>query len=245
MTGHDFAGNPISDTGNSQTNPIHIHSSLAEGLDPIWIRLGTVIVEGIGSAELTIDSMVIDETTVSENSPVTVTAYIRNTGASTNTSFQISFRSGKTCTDAVEFGQRTVLGGISSGDVIPVTYTREEISLSDERIQVVVDSTDSVPEVNEDLGDNSACTSLTIAYGRGLGWVVDVEQNPLQWIGIIIFLVVISATLFIAIRSAPEDIDAILGDDVYDDDDEDLDPYDHAAMFGDEPDGYGFGEDDV
>ncbi|MBG17101.1 MAG: hypothetical protein CMB77_01925 [Euryarchaeota archaeon] len=244
VTGHDFAGNPISNTGNSQTNPIHIHSSLADGQDPIWIRLGTVVVEGIGSAELTIDSVVIDETTVSENSPVTVTAYIRNTGASTNTSFQISFRSGKTCTDAVEFGQRTVLGGISSGDVIPVTYTREEISLSDERIQVVVDSTDSVPEVNEDLGDNSACTSLTIAYGRGLGWVVDVEQNPLQWIGIIIFLVVISATLFIAIRSAPEDIDAILGDDVYDDDEE-IDPYDHAAMFDDEPDGYGFSEDDV
>ena len=124
-----------------------------------------------------------------------------------------------------------------------MTYTREEISLNDERIQVVVDSTDSIPEVNEDSGDNSACTSLTIAYGRGLGWVVGVEQNPLQWIGIIIFLVVISATLFIAIRSAPEDIDAILGDDAYDDDD--IDPYDHAAMFNDEQDDYGFGEDDV
>ena len=26
VTGHDFAGNPISNTGNSQTNPIHIHT---------------------------------------------------------------------------------------------------------------------------------------------------------------------------------------------------------------------------
>ncbi len=245
VTGHDFAGNPISDTGNSQTSPIHIHSNLADGHDPIWIRLGTVVVEGIGSAELTIDSMVIDETTVSENSPVTVTAYVRNTGASTNTSFQISFRSGETCADAVEFGQRTVLGGITSGDVIPVTYTHEEVALSDERIQVVIDSTNAIPEVNEDLGDNSACTSLTIAYGRGLGWVVNVEQNPLQWLGIIVFLAVITATLFIAIRSVPEDIDAILGDETYDGDEDDVDPYDHSAMFDDEDVGYGFDEDDV
>ena len=127
--------------------------------------------------------------------------------------------------------------------MIPVTYTREEVAQNDHRIRVVVDPENTIPEVNEDSGDNSACTSLTIAYGRGLGWVVDVEQNPLLWLGIIVFLIVIAATLFVAIRSTPEDIDAILGDETYDD--EEHDPYDHAAMFNEDENDYEFNEDDV
>jgi len=230
VTGTDHAGNPFPSLQNTEADPIRLPLSLAGDNDPAWIKLGTRMDsdEKGGSAELAVVNLWIEDSVVSEGSEIEVRATLTNRGGQTNSTFQVDFSSGMTCTETERFSSRPIVNGLDSGEVIEISATWNAKEGHD-RVFVLIDSQNDIPEVNEDVGDNSGCVTIDVAYARGFGWVDSARSSPLPIFAIVGMISVLFLVAIIANRTSPDDLTGYYHDeeDFFDEDSEEevTEPY--------------------
>jgi hypothetical protein len=104
-----------------------------------------------------------------------------------------------------------------------VRWTSTEV----DRVRVVVDSENEIPEAND--YDNSAEHTVTIAYGEYFGWFDSIREQPLAWMFILLSILTLAVVFTVATKTSidfGEGAFAEDDEDWEDDDDEDEDGYD-------------------
>ena len=96
-----------------------------------------------------------------------------------------------------------------------------------DRIRVVVDAEDEVPEANDD--DNSAEHAVTIAYAQYLGWFDSVREQPLAWMFAILSILTLAVVFTVATKTSID-----YGEGAFDEDDEDWEDEDEDEEFDDD-----------
>ena len=119
------------------------------------------------------------------------------------------------------------MAGLGAGEVVELvqSWTAEEV----DRIRVVVDEENVVPEANDD--DNEAEHGLEVAYAAGFGWRDSYRENPLAWLFSIVGLILISLVGTVAQRTAIDhgegaffdDEEEAWGEEDFDEEDDDED----------------------
>ena len=111
------------------------------------------------------------------------------------------------------------VNGIDAGEMYPVSVVWESKDV--DRVRVVVDYENEVPEANDD--DNSAEHAVTIAYGQYLGWFDSVREQPLAWMFAILSIMTLAVVFTVATRTSIDYGEGAFADDEADweDDDED------------------------
>jgi len=207
VTGHDAAGNEFSPTANTESDPVRELDDLDTDLDLAWVRLGATV------AELIVESVTLNQDTVSEGSEIEVVAIIANTGGVTESSFTVHFVAGD---EVIEEARIT---GLTSGGShrITATWTASE---GIDRITVIVDAENEVVEVDEE--GNSMSAGVSVEYSWGLGWIDSWRQNPLTVIGIIFALILIPVIGTITWKTSLSGSSSIYDEELmYEDEDED------------------------
>ena len=218
VTGYDAAGNQFPVVSNSEASPIPELASDDTDFERQWIRLGAV------GAELRVKNIVMSDDHIAPGSTIDITATIYNAGGNTSSQFKVAFFAG-----SEEQPFETVrVNGIDEGEFYPVSVVWESEEV--DRIRVVVDYEDEVPEANDD--DNSAEHAVTIAYGQYLGWFDSVREQPLAWMFAVLSILTLAIVFTVATRTSIDygegafDEDEADWEDEGDDEDTDDDEYD-------------------
>ena len=218
VTGYDAAGNQFPVVSNSEASPIPELASDDTDFERQWIRLGAV------GAELRVKNIVMSDDHIAPGSTIDITATIYNAGGNTSSQFKVAFFAG-----SEEQPFETVrVNGIDEGEFYPVSVVWESEEV--DRIRVVVDYEDEVPEANDD--DNSAEHAVTIAYGQYLGWFDSVREQPLAWMFAVLSILTLPIVFTVATRTSIDygegafDEDEADWEDEGDDEDTDDDEYD-------------------
>ena len=115
------------------------------------------------------------------------------------------------------------MNGIDAGELYSVNVVWESEDV--DRIRVVVDAENEVPEANDD--DNSAEHGVTVAYGQYLGWFDSVREQPLAWMFVILSIMTLAIVFTVATKTSIEygggAFDEDEGECEDEDDDEDFD----------------------
>jgi hypothetical protein len=220
LTGYDAAGNQFPVVSNSEASPIPELAVDDTDFERQWVRLGAV------GPELRISNIEMSDDHISPGSKIDVTADVLNAGGNTTTQFMVSFYAGD---DETPF-ETVAVAGINQGETLSLTVKWESKEV--DRVRVVVDEENMIPEANDD--DNSAEHAVTIAYGEYLGWFDSVRENPLAWIFVILSIITLALVFTVASKTsidygegAFDEEDEDWDDDGdYDDDDDDDDDYD-------------------
>ena len=188
VTGYDAAGNQFPVVSNSEASPIPELASDDTDFERQWIRLGAV------GAELRVKNIVMSDDHIAPGSTIDITATIYNAGGNTSSQFKVAFFAGN---DEQPF-ETVRVNGIDEGEFYPVSVVWESEDV--DRIRVVVDYEDEVPEANDD--DNSAEHSVTIAYGQYLGWFDSVREQPLAWMFAVLSILTLAIVFTVATRTS-------------------------------------------
>jgi hypothetical protein len=215
ITGWDAAGNQFPVVSNSEASPIPELASDDTDFERQWIRLGAV------GPELRVKSITLSDDHVAPSSKIEITTEVINKGGETPAAFKVAFFAGDSETP---FKVMTVVG-IGSGETreVTTTWSAEDVSY----IRVEVDYGDLIAEVNDD--DNSATHSVDIAYGKYLGGLDSIRENPLQWIFALVSILVVISVISIASRTSIDHGEGAFDEEESDweeDDEEDEDDYD-------------------
>jgi hypothetical protein len=221
VTGYDAAGNQFPVVSNSEASPIPELASDDTDFERQWVRLGAV------GPELRVRNIELSDDHIAPGANVDISATIYNAGGNTTSQFKVAFYAGS---DEKAF-ETVRVNGLDAGELFTITV--EWKSTDVDRIRVVVDAEDEVPEANDD--DNSAEHAITIAYGQYLGWFDSIREQPLAWLFVFISIITLVGVFTVASRTSidygegafDEDEDDWEDDsDSFDDDDDDEDDYD-------------------
>ena len=146
---------------------------------------------------------------------------VYNAGGNTTSQFKVAFFAGSSDLpfDVVR------VNGIDAGEMYPVTVVWESEDV--DRVRVVVDYEDEVPEANDD--DNSAEHAVTIAYGQYLGWFDSVREQPLAWMFAVLSILTLAVVFTVATKTSID-----YGDGAFDEDEEDWENEDDEDLDEDE-----------
>jgi hypothetical protein len=111
------------------------------------------------------------------------------------------------------------VNGIDAGELYAVNVVWESEDV--DRIRVVVDAENEVPEANDD--DNSAEHAVTIAYGQYLGWFDSVREQPLAWMFAILSIMTLAIVFTVATKTSIDYGEGAFAEDEEDWEDEDED----------------------
>jgi hypothetical protein len=204
LTGYDAAGNQFPVVSNSEASPIPELAVDDTDFERQWVRLGAV------GPELRISNIEMSDDHISPGSKIDVTADVLNAGGNTTTQFMVSFYAGD---DETPF-ETVAVAGINQGETLSLTVKWESKEV--DRVRVVVDEENMIPEANDD--DNSAEHAVTIAYGEYLGWFDSVRENPLAWIFVILSIITLALVFTVASKTSID-----YGEGAFDEEDEDWD----------------------
>ena len=209
VTGYDAAGNQFPVVSNSEASPIPELASDDIDFERQWVRLGAV------GPELRVKNIVMSDDHIAPGANIDITATIYNAGGNTSSQFKVAFFAGS---EEKPFDVVRV-NGIDAGEMYPVSVVWESEDV--DRVRVVVDYEDEVPEANDD--DNSAEHAVTIAYGQYLGWFDSVREQPLAWMFAILSIMTLAVVFTVATRTSIDYGEGAFADDEEDweDDDED------------------------
>jgi hypothetical protein len=223
LTGYDAAGNQFPLVSNSEASPVPELAVDDTDFERQWVRLGAV------GPELRISNIEMSDDHIAPGSKVDITADVFNAGGNTTTRFMVSFYAGD---DEKPF-ETVSLTGINGGETLSVTAQWDSKEV--DRVRVVVDEENMIPEANDD--DNSAEHAVTIAYGEYLGWFDSVRENPLAWIFVILSIITLALVFTVASKTSID-----YGEGAFDEEDEDWDD-DDDDDFDDDDDDYDDDED--
>ncbi|RJU88154.1 MAG: hypothetical protein DWC05_01375 [Candidatus Poseidoniales archaeon] len=219
VTGYDAAGNQFPVVSNSEASPIPELASDDTDFERQWIRLGAV------GAELRVKNIVMSDDHIAPGSKIDITATIYNAGGNTSSQFKVAFFAGS---DEQPF-ETVRVNGIDEGEFYPVSVVWESEEV--DRIRVVVDYEDEVPEANDD--DNSAEHSVTIAYGQYLGWFDSVREQPLAWMFAVLSILTLAIVFTVATRTSID-----YGEGAFDEDEADWEDEEDDESSYDDDDEY-------
>jgi hypothetical protein len=224
VTGYDAAGNQFPVVSNSEASPIPELASDDTDFERQWVRLGAV------GPELQIRNIVLSDDHIAPGALIDVRADIFNAGGSTTAQFKVAFYAGDS--DKPFHVARVV--GIDAGETFPVytTWDSEDV----DRIRVVVDAENEIPEANDD--DNTAEHAVTIAYAQYLGWFDSVREQPLAWLFAFLSVLTLSIVFTVATKTSID-----FGDGAFDEDESDWED-DDDDEFDDDDDDDGDDDDD-
>ena len=216
VTGYDAAGNQFPLVSNSEASPIPELASDDTDFERQWVRLGAV------GPELRIRNIALSDDHIAPGSKIDIRADIFNAGGDTSAQFKVAFYAGSS---DEPFAVERVMG-INGGEIysVHVVWESEEV----DRIRVVVDSENEIPEANDD--DNSAEHAVTIAYGQYFGWFDSVREQPLAWLFAFLSILTLSIVFTVATKTSID-----YGDGAFDEDDADWENEDQED-FGEEDD---------
>ena len=215
VTGYDAAGNQFPVVSNSEASPIPELASDDIDFERQWVRLGAV------GPELRVKNIVMSDDHIAPGANIDITATIYNAGGNTTSQFKVAFFAGS---DETPFDVVRV-NGIDAGEMYPVSVVWESKDV--DRVRVVVDYEDEVPEANDD--DNSAEHAVTIAYGQYLGWFDSVREQPLAWMFAVLSIMTLAVVFTVATRTSIDYGEGAFAEDEADwenEDEEDEDDYD-------------------
>jgi hypothetical protein len=221
VTGYDAAGNQFPVVSNSEASPIPELASDDTDFERQWVRLGAV------GPELRVRNIELSDDHIAPGANVDISATIYNAGGNTTSQFKVAFYAGS---DEKAF-ETVRVNGLDAGELFTITV--EWKSTDVDRIRVVVDAEDEVPEANDD--DNSAEHAITIAYGQYLGWFDSIREQPLAWLFVFISIITLVGVFTVASRTSidygegafdEDEADWEDDSDSFDDDDDDEDDYD-------------------
>ena len=217
VTGYDAAGNQFPLVSNSEASPIPELASDDTDFERQWVRLGAV------GPELRIRNIALSDDHIAPGSKIDIRADIFNAGGDTDAQFKVAFYAGSSDTpfDVVR------VNGIDGGELysVHVIWESEDV----DRIRVVVDAENEIPEANDD--DNSAEHYVTIAYGQYLGWFDSVREQPLAWLFAFLSILTLSIVFTVATRTSID-----FGEGAFDEDESDWEDDEDDDEPDDEPD---------
>ena len=215
VTGYDAAGNQFPVVSNSEASPIPELASDDTDFERQWVRLGAV------GAELRVKNIDMSDDHIAPGASIDITATVHNAGGNTSSQFKVAFFAGS---DEEPF-EVVRINGLDEDEHYPVTVVWESKDV--DRIRVVVDYEEEVPEANDD--DNSAEHAVTIAYGQYLGWFDSVREQPLAWMFAVLSILTLAVVFTIASRTSIDYGDGAFDEDEADwENDEDEEDYDAA-----------------
>ena len=213
VTGYDAAGNQFPVVSNSEASPIPELASDDTDFERQWVRLGAV------GAELRVKNIDMSDDHIAPGASIDITATVHNAGGNTSSQFKVAFFAGS---DEEPF-EVVRINGLDEDEHYPVTVVWESKDV--DRIRVVVDYEEEVPEANDD--DNSAEHAVTIAYGQYLGWFDSVREQPLAWMFAVLSILTLAVVFTIASRTSIDYGDGAFDEDEADwENDEDEEDYD-------------------
>jgi hypothetical protein len=214
VTGYDAAGNQFPVVSNSEASPIPELASDDIDFERQWVRLGAV------GPELRVKNIVMSDDHIAPGASIDITATIYNAGGNTSSQFKVAFFAGS----AEKPFDVVRVNGIDAGEMYPVSVIWESEDV--DRVRVVVDYEDEVPEANDD--DNSAEHAVTIAYGQYLGWFDSVREQPLAWMFAILSIMTLAVVFTVATRTSIDYGEGAFAEDEADweDEDDDEDDFD-------------------
>ena len=213
LTGYDSAGNEFQENSNSESDPIKELAEVSTDSELSWVYLGSTV------AKIRVLDFRLDDNHVTPSEEVTLSALIKNDGASAGGSFVVDFQSINSDGDVKSFSQVS-LTGIDVGEELKViTNWKAEEGVT--KLRVVVDPDNQIPEVNKD--DNSATHDVEVSGIAYTGWVDGMRENPLPTMGIIIFLIVLAVIVRISRKTSINLYDSIYDEVMFDEDDLDGD----------------------
>ena len=213
VTGYDAAGNQFPVVSNSEASPIPELAADDDDFERQWVRLGAV------GPELRVKNIVMSDDHIAPGAKIDVRADIFNAGGNTTMQFKVAFYAGSN----EEPFEVVRVNGIDAGELYSVNVVWESEDV--DRIRVVVDAENEVPEANDD--DNSAEHGVTVAYGQYLGWFDSVREQPLAWMFVILSIMTLAIVFTVATKTSIDygggAFDEDEGDWEDEDDDEDFD----------------------
>ena len=213
VTGYDAAGNQFPVVSNSEASPIPELASDDTDFERQWVRLGAV------GAELRVKNIDMSDDHIAPGASIDITATVHHAGGNTSSQFKEAFNAGS---DEEPF-EVVRINGLDEDEHYPVTVVWESKDV--DRIRVVVDYEEEVPEANDD--DNSAEHAVTIAYGQYLGWFDSVREQPLAWMFAVLSILTLAVVFTIASRTSIDYGDGAFDEDEADwENDEDEEDYD-------------------
>ena len=209
VTGYDAAGNQFPVVSNSEASPVPELASDDTDFERQWVRLGAV------GPELRVRNIVLSDDHIAPGSKIDIRADVFNAGGNTTAQFKVAFYAGSSDKPF----EVVRVNGIDAGEIfsIYVEWESEEV----DRVRVVVDADNEIPEANDD--DNSAEHAVTIAYGQYLGWFDSVREQPLAWLFAFLSILTLSIVFTVATKTSIDFGGGAFDDDESDweDDDED------------------------
>ena len=217
VTGYDAAGNQFPVVSNSEASPIPELASDDTDFERQWVRLGAV------GPELRVKNIAMSDDHIAPGAQIDIRADIFNAGGNTTAQFKVAFYSGSSDKpfDVVR------VNGIDAGELYSVNVVWESEDV--DRIRVVVDAENEVPEANDD--DNSAEHAVTIAYGQYLGWFDSVREQPLAWMFAILSILTLAIVFTVATKTSID-----YGEGAFAEDEEDWEDEDEDEDFDDDDD---------
>ena len=195
-----------------EASPIPELASDDSDFERQWVRLGAV------GPELRVKNIVLSDDHIAPGADIDITATVYNAGGNTTSQFKVAFFAGS----SDQPFEVVRVNGIDAGEMYPVTVVWESEDV--DRVRVVVDYEDEVPEANDD--DNSAEHAVTIAYGQYLGWFDSVREQPLAWMFAVLSILTLAVVFTVATKTSIDYGDGAFDEDEEDwenEDDEDLD----------------------
>ena len=180
-----------------------------------WVRLGAV------GPELRVKNIVLSDDHIAPGADIDITATVYNAGGNTTSQFKVAFFAGS----SDQPFEVVRVNGIDAGEMYPVAVVWESEDV--DRVRVVVDYEDEVPEANDD--DNSAEHAVTIAYGQYLGWFDSVREQPLAWMFAVLSILTLAVVFTVATKTSID-----YGDGAFDEDEEDWENEDDEDLDEDE-----------
>ena len=213
LTGYDAAGNQFPVVSNSEASPVPELAVDDTDFERQWVRLGAV------GPELRINNIEMSDDHIAPGSTIDITADVFNAGGNTTAQFMVNFYAGD---DEKPF-DTFAIAGLNGGETLAVTVQWEAKEV--DRIRVVVDEANMIPEANDD--DNSAEHAVTIAYGEYFGWFDSVRENPLAWIFVIVSILTLAVVMTVASKTSIDYGDGAFDEEEdWDDDDDEAEDYD-------------------
>jgi hypothetical protein len=219
LTGYDAAGNQFPVVSNSEASPVPELAVDDTDFERQWVRLGAV------GPELRINNIEMSDDHIAPGSTIDITADVFNAGGNTTAQFMVNFYAGD---DEKPF-DTFAIAGLNGGETLAVTVQWEAKEV--DRIRVVVDEANMIPEANDD--DNSAEHTVTIAYGEYFGWFDSVRENPLAWIFVIVSILTLAVVMTVASKTSIDYGDGAFDEeeDWDDDDDDEVEDYDEDEEY--------------
>ena len=211
LTGYDAAGNQFPVVSNSEASPVPELAVDDIDFERQWVRLGAV------GPEFRVTNIIMSDDHFAPGTNVDITADVTNFGGNTTQQFSVAFYAG----DSNEAFKVVRVNGIEANEILSITVPWQTENV--DRIRVVVDSENVIPEVNDE--DNTAEHSVTIAYAEYLGWFDSIREQPLAWIFVLLSILTLSVVFTVASKTSIDYGDGAFDEeeDWEDDDDEDLD----------------------